>query len=349
MKKIITSLISIIGILAIICGFTACNNDDEHTHKYNIEDKSAKFIKSEANCTSGTVIYYSCACGEKGEDTFELSNIKHKETKTYTDNGELYHKTTTVCSTCSQTISETLELHDYSSRNCKYCDRRKKSSEFVPGLYESEKGTLLYSWDQLLSEGIISVNESSIVGADSDKLRGDLIVSNAITKIGEMAFQMCDGITRVYIPDTVLDIEAYAFAECYAMKNLILPNTLRTIESHAFYDCDGLTDVIVPSSVKTISGFAFANCKNIKSMQIGSSTETIARNAFSGSPNLTSIVIPESVKEIDAFVFSGCYGLTQIEYEGTVEKWNAIYKDTYWGGYPNEYSVICKDGTITKE
>lgn len=42
-----------------------------HTHIFNIKNIDSKYIKSEATCTKRASYYYSCACGEKGTESFE--------------------------------------------------------------------------------------------------------------------------------------------------------------------------------------------------------------------------------------------------------------------------------------
>ena len=346
MKKILVALLILLTLTCVLC---ACSDVEEHTHDYSIDSKKAEYVKSEATCTSGTVIYYSCLCGEKGSETFELDNKTHNISKTYTDTNTLYHTTKVTCRDCSAVVSETLELHSYfNDKNCEYCDHRKKTGEFKSGLYQSGTENLLYTWDELISEGILTVKEEEISESDSKLLVGDLIISDTMKKISDMAFMNCDQLTRVSMPISIRSVGAYAFADCDTLENVILPANLYSIGGHAFYSCDSFTIIEVPNSITALGAFAFANCKNVKTVTLGNATTTLGRNSLAGLHSLTQITLPASVEQIDAYALSGCYDLVNIEYRGTVEEWNEIKKDTYWAEYPNEYKIICTDGEVAK-
>ena len=60
-----------------------------HTHKYTREDTDEKYLASAATCTEAATYYYSCACGDKGTETFSSGKaLGHSYgTPTYSWNG----------------------------------------------------------------------------------------------------------------------------------------------------------------------------------------------------------------------------------------------------------------------
>ena len=44
--------------------------DPSHVHSYSIENTNSKYQKEPATCTTVAIYYYSCSCGEKGDETF---------------------------------------------------------------------------------------------------------------------------------------------------------------------------------------------------------------------------------------------------------------------------------------
>ena len=61
-----------------------CNQKygDAGSHKYTVKNTSDTYFVNKATCTSGTKYYYSCACGEKGTDTFEINDkLNHGNTE----------------------------------------------------------------------------------------------------------------------------------------------------------------------------------------------------------------------------------------------------------------------------
>ena len=58
------------------------NDAEIHTHDYSVRDTSEIYLKSSATCTDAAAYYFSCSCGERGEETFFgvhlLEGIGHK-------------------------------------------------------------------------------------------------------------------------------------------------------------------------------------------------------------------------------------------------------------------------------
>lgn len=78
-----------------------------------------------------------------------------------------------------------------------------------------------------------------------------------------------------------------AFNGCDHVENIILPNGIVSIGGSAFYNCERLTNINIPNTVTHISGRAFAYCKNLTRIIIPSSVTTIERTAFEDCENLT--------------------------------------------------------------
>jgi len=87
--------------------------------------------------------------------------------------------------------------------------------------------------------------------------------------IGDSAFENCDALTSVNIPDLV------------------------TIGDKAFYDCDGLTSFSMTSAVKTVGEDAFAYCDNLASFQVGKEFKNHKGNFLTYCPKLTTITVAD--------------------------------------------------------
>ncbi|GEM_PF-3995599 len=74
-------------------------------------------------------------------------------------------------------------------------------------------------------------------------------------------------------------------------------------------------------------------------------TETIASYAFYGLSSITSVRLPGSIKTVEASAFDGCKRLSDIEFDGTLEMWNAIDFGENWDNGMDAYTVRCTDGT----
>lgn len=55
--------------------------------------------------------------------------------------------------------------------------------------------------------------------------------------------------TKVVIPASVLDIDAYTFAGCRSLKTIIMPPNLMTIGFGAFMECERLEEIIFKTEI----------------------------------------------------------------------------------------------------
>ena len=158
-----------------------------------------------------------------------------------------------------------------------------------------------------------------------------------VTKIGEIAFANCTGLTgSLTIPNTVTTIAHGAFMDCTGFTgSLTIPNSVTSIGPHVFHGCTGFTgSLTIPNSVTEIGLYAFTwlsgltgsltlpnsiteipegvfeFCLNLSgNLSLPNSLITIGYAAFLGCPNFTgSLTIPNSVTSIVDYAFQDCTG-----------------------------------------
>ena len=134
----------------------------------------------------------------------------------------------------------------------------------------------------------------------------------SVTSIGKSAFEDCNGLTSVTIPNSVITIDTSAFVQCSSLTSVTIPNSVTSLGESVFWGCTGLTSVTIPNSVTSIGYGTFAGCSGLTSITIPNSVTSIGSSAFSSCRGLTSITIPNSVTSIGSSAFSFCSGLTSI-------------------------------------
>lgn len=148
----------------------------------------------------------------------------------------------------------------------------------------------------------------------------------SVTAIEDDAFFGC-GIISITIPDSVTSIGDTAFCWSYSLKSVTFGENsqLTTIGDSAFNYCTSLESITIPDSVTSIGAAAFRDCAS-----------------------LASITIPNSVTSIGANAFRSCASLITITFDGTIEQWDSITKDSFmWNAGVPATTVTCSDGTVT--
>ena len=163
------------------------------------------------------------------------------------------------------------------------------------------------------------------------KLEGALYIPEIynglpVTRISDRAFEMCDKLTHVSIPNSVTYIGEGAFVHCYSLATINIPNSVPSIESGTFTMCSELTQVSIPNSVTTIGNYAFSACSSLSQINIPNSVTSIGDEAFSDC-GLLSLIIPSSVISLGDYVTGEYSNNVKIAYPDDL---NAKFDDRYW-------------------
>lgn len=132
----------------------------------------------------------------------------------------------------------------------------------------------------------------------------------SVTVIAESAFQDCDQITIINIPESVTQIGKKAFQGCSSLKTLVLPSKLTEIGDTCFKWCGALTDITVKG--KIIGSNMFLSCKALETVVIPGNVENVGYGAFGGCTKLKNVTIEDGVKYLGAGCFQSCYALEEI-------------------------------------
>ena len=161
-------------------------------------------------------------------------------------------------------------------------------------------------FDDVFGSTIISNN------FDPETGKGILTFDGDVTSVGDDAFNGCNKLVSITIPDSVTAIGNSAFYYCSILTSITIPDSVTTIGGSAFQNCGSLTSVTIPNSVTTIGRSAFSGCSSLTSVTIGDSVTTIGDSVFSGCSSLTSVTIGDSVTSIGYYAFDDCSSLTSV-------------------------------------
>ena len=183
--------------------------------------------------------------------------------------------------------------------------------------------------------------------ARNEGIAGDVNIASAVngvpvTSIGFRAFEECQELTSITIPDGVTSIDDRAFCECSELASITLPDSLTSIGDDAFVSCSKLTSITLPEGLTSIGCDAFDECSGLTSMTIPDSVTSIGYGAFYLCSGLTSIIIPDGVTSIGDWTFYGCSALTSITIPESVtsisDKAFTDHSDVTICGYGGSYA-----------
>ena len=104
---------------------------------------------------------------------------------------------------------------------------------------------------------------------------------SALETIGTMAFQNCNNLTNIHIPNNIKTIEAQAFNGCTELATITFsePTHLTTIPANTFSNCDMLSTITIPEGIVTIGNGAF-NPSGLNEVYLPTTSSNVHANAF---------------------------------------------------------------------
>ena len=144
-----------------------------------------------------------------------------------------------------------------------------------------------------------------------DHLR-KVTIPQSVTFIGDHAFDQCKFLESVTINNAATSIGDYAFAGCNKLTTLSLGEKIKTIGNCAFENCTSLTGVTIPQSVTSIGYYAFEGCTNLNPLTIKGPITSMGNYAFAGSTYLTSLTLCDDIQTIGNFAFVGSTSLKTV-------------------------------------
>lgn len=206
------------------------------------------------------------------------------------------------------------------------CDNKKSKSKNTnkpgyevvptePDLKDSEFGYYRLNNEELMV---------STYFGDSDTIKIPETFQNyKITVVGHSLFNSPKkSLKSVEIPDTVTEVQDYAFAANNELSSVKLSKNLKVIGNNAFWDCPKLTSIELPSTLKKIGVYAFS------------------------ATGLTSVVIPDSktLNQLDQFVFFQSKDLKEVTIPASLTNiadncFNECHPDLTIKGKANSYAL----------
>ena len=184
--------------------------------------------------------------------------------------------------------------------------------------------------------GTDPIDVENSIQEEYDEEYMDYVIPDGVTILRDYAFDCCDNLRSVSIPDSIMNVEEDAF---YICPNLVY----NQYDTGVYLGNSGnpylvliganrsASSCVISDQTKVIADSAFKECSSLQSITIPDSVRSIGAEAFKGCSNLASLTIPDSVEHIGGSAFEG----SRLQYN---EYDNALYL----GNSANPYLVLIK-------
>lgn len=309
----------------------------------------------------------NATCTTSGTERRSCSNCGRTESRTISATGHSYNGCT--CINCGitkthawskwETVSESTCVAEGSMlRQCANCSQietkaiAKTDHNLVDRVCTNCGLEYIPPFDKLLyRKRIDGCYEVAGIGTYTD---GTLIIPSTyngieVRSIGVSAFESCQTIRSVEIPETIVEIRDRAFNDCSNLKkvvcqgadilfgnevfsysginDIILPYALKELPP-IFYACNSLESIVLPNTITKIPDEAFVGCSSLKEIDIPVGVTYIGWYAFFDSA-IEVVRIPATVSFIDEEAFYYCPGLTSIIVDENNEYYTSIDGSLY--------------------
>jgi hypothetical protein len=162
-----------------------------------------------------------------------------------------------------------------------------------------------------------------------------IVITGCDLTVGENAFSYCDDVSEVYISNSKLDMEAYAFYDTGKDMGVKIINCTGVLDDKAFQSC-GVGELIISGCTLELGENIFSYCEDLVTITMDSSTLEIGKYAFYDSGDDTIVTFTNCGLNIDDKAFQSC-GLITL---------NITESDTVMGENSFSYCEDLTDGVI---
>ena len=149
------------------------------------------------------------------------------------------------------------------SENCRrYCE-----SNGV--IYTKDKKKLVFALNSLSGEYTADKETEEIaLKAFYECQIEKVILPSGLRSIGSGAFEHCELLKEICIPDNVEMIANDTFGECRSLSKVGFPNKLNHIGARAFKGCTSLKEIILPDRILSFGDEPFSECTSMKRFRV---------------------------------------------------------------------------------
>jgi hypothetical protein len=181
-----------------------------------------------------------------------------------------------------------------------------------------------------LGDNVTSIGKSAFQECESLE---SIALPNSVTNIGNNIFENCVSLSSCTIGGGITAISKNAFAYCSSLEGIKIPRGVKTLGTSAFYSCGAIEEIKIPDSVTTIGNSVFYNCTNLKTIRCQCvSAQKVYSSTFKNVKEGGTLYVPIISSGYDEWMKTSNYYLGKYN-------WTMVRESPY---EPNESGVIAE-------
>lgn len=201
-----------------------------------------------------------------------------------------------------------------------------KITSFVVGNNVKTIGAKAFTKCSNMTQITIPGNVTSIGEYAFQSCKGltKIALPDSVTAILPYTFAWCSSLEEITLSKDLFYIAEYAFSNCPSLKTMtytgvpatagkmVMPEGLLQIGSYAFADCTAIADLKLSNNTEYLAPYAFCNNTALTQVDLGTGVIMLDESIFYGCTALTSVAIPNSTQYLGNYVFYGCTALSNV-------------------------------------
>ncbi len=151
------------------------------------------------------------------------------------------------------------------------------------------------------------------------------VVPESVTEIDDYAFSGVSGLKNITLHNNIYSVGTRAFASS-GIISFVFPANMNYVPNGMFYHCTDLLRVDLHNNIDIIGDIAFMQCSSLETLDIPNGCSSIGVNAFNGAA-IKSITLP-NIAQVSNGMFRGCSKLESVTFTGYL---TAIGESAFYG------------------
>lgn len=163
------------------------------------------------------------------------------------------------------------------------------------------------------------VTITGYLGAGGVVVMPEMLEGKLVTKIAPHALQSKSTITRLTLPNTLVEIGVNGISDCALLTSVTLGTGVTTIAHSAFHSSPLLSTVFLPEGLQSVGAYAFANCPSLTTIMLPPGITDLPTGLFQNCTGLTHAGMPANLRSIGYSAFRSCINLPSVVFQSGVQ------------------------------